>query len=162
MEEKVKASLDNARKLIKTADHMIYMTYPMVRENRLLIKILEEIHESLVSLVRAVLHFEYINKRITLYRDTKANFEIFAMECANNYGISREEVNKIRDIFNIIEKHKQSPVEFLRKDKFVIMSDNLGTETITFDVLKSYLRIAKNVLRKTESSLDNWKNVYKV
>ena len=42
MPEKFIESLDKAVAILKTADHMLYMTYPLIREKRLLLKILNE------------------------------------------------------------------------------------------------------------------------
>lgn len=153
MDEKVRASIEKARRLITTADHMTYITYPMVKENRLLVKILENVHESFMNVVKAILHYEYMNKRIRLYSDAKMNFGVFSNDCAARYGISGDDLDKIRHVFDLMDKHHSSAVEFIRKDRFVMMSDDLGVDTITYESLKTYIRVAKNVVKKAEDAL---------
>ncbi len=41
--EKFQEHLSKADSLIKTADHLVYITFPLIKENRLLKKILEDI-----------------------------------------------------------------------------------------------------------------------
>lgn len=153
--EKFLLSLDSASKIVKTADHMIYITFPLIREKRLLVKILDEIYLVVLNVVNAILQYEYAYKRITLYRDARTNFSTFREKCASRFNINQEEVAKIVEIFKIVEKHKQSPMEFVRKDKLIILSDNLHTDTITVDKLKEYIITAKSVLRKAEQKIKN-------
>jgi hypothetical protein len=151
--EKFLLSLDSASKLLKTADHMTYITFPLVKEKRLLIKILDEIYTAMLNVINAILQYEYAYKRIVLYKDAKINFRTFREKCAPRFNINQDEIAKIMEIFRVIEKHKQSPMEFIRKDKLVILSDNLHTDTITLDKLKEYLIVAKNTLKKAENMI---------
>lgn len=150
--EKFQLSLEKAKKTLDEADRMIYTIYPIIREDRLFIKILEEIHDSLINIIKAVLQYEYLYKRIKLYMDAEANFETF-VECADRYNIPHEKISDIKKVFFLFERHKQSPMEFVRNDKFVIMSDNLRTESITLDILKHYTGVTKDILCKAEAVL---------
>jgi len=145
--EKFLVSLENASRTLQMADHITYMTYPLLKEKRLLIRILQQIYVVVSSIVNVILQYEYYYKRIQLYTSGKENFETFK-KCAKRYGITEEEIKNILKIFVLIEKHKESPLEFVRREKFVILSDNLRTETITIDNLKEYLATTKNLLKK--------------
>lgn len=146
--EKFLSSLETAARTIKTADHMTYITFPLLKDKRLLIKILSEIYLAMLNIVNAVLQYEYYYKRIVLYKDARMNFNTFVEKCSSRYSISQEDVRRILDIFTIIEKHKQSPMEFVRREKLVIMSDNMQTESISIERLKEYLILTKEILRK--------------
>lgn len=148
MQDNFLVTLQSASKALQIADHMIYITFPLIKENRLLIKILSEIHATLLSIINTVLQYEYGYKRIVLYNDARMNFNTFKDKCAPRFNISQDEVAKIIEIFRLVEKHKKSPMEFARKDKLVILSDNLHTETISIEKLKEYLFIAKNILQR--------------
>lgn len=127
---------------------MIYITFPLIKDNRLLIKILSEIYTAMLAIVNAVLQYDYIYKRIMLYDDAKTNFKTFRERCAPRFSISQDEVSKIIEIFRLMEEHRNSPMEFTRRDKFVILSDNLATNVITLDKLKDYFLTTKNILQK--------------
>lgn len=153
--EKFLSALESASKTLQTADHMIYITFPLIKDNRLLIKIFSEIYSVILAIVNAVLQYDYAYKRIMLYNDAKINFKNFKEECAPRFGITEEEIVKIIEIFKIMEGHRQSPMEFVRKDKFVILSETLQTDVVTVEKLKEYLFTAKNILQKVNSKIKN-------
>ena len=64
--EKFIENLDKSASLLQTADHMLYMTYPLIREKRLLLKILNETYLVVLGIVNAILQYEYFYKRINL------------------------------------------------------------------------------------------------
>lgn len=149
--EKFLDSLESADRTLRTADHMTYITFPLIKDKRLLIKILSEIYSSVLNIINAILQYEYFYKRIVLYQDAGMNFKTFRERCAARFGISQENIGKVVNLFEVIEKHKQSPLEFVRKDKFVIMSDNAHTDTVTTENLKEFLILAKDMLKKANS-----------
>ncbi len=153
--EKFLSALESASKTLQTADHMIYITFPLIKDNRLLIKIFSEIYSVILAVVNAVLQYDYAYKRIMLYDDAKTNFKNFKEKCAPRFGISEEEVVKIIEIFKIMEGHRQSPMEFVRRDKFVILSESLQTDVVTIEKLKEYLFTAKNILQKVSNKIKN-------
>ncbi len=144
-------SLDKAERELQIADHMAYVTFPLIKEKRLLFKILEGIYISLLNTINAILQYEYAYKRIILYKDSRDNFRTFSEKCAFRFSITPNQIRVIRDISLLVEKHKASPFEFIKKDKVVIMSDNLNTDTIDIDKIKQFLIIAKDILRKTNN-----------
>jgi len=151
MPEKFIENLDKAAHLLQTADHMLYMTYPLVREKRLLLKILNEIYIVVLSTVNAILQYEYFYKRVNLYKNARENFSVFKNKCAPRYGIDSEQVGKVLEIFELAEKHKKSPFEFVRNNKVVIMTNALKTDTITIEKMKGFIFVSKDLLRKAET-----------
>lgn len=138
---------------IRIADHMIYITYPVIKDKRLLIKALEHINDSVVCIINAVLQYEHINKRISLYADSKDNLEVFMLKCAQRYNITPEEKTEIRELLTTSESHRKSPMEFSRREKIVIMSDSLKTTMIDAEKLKKYLSLAKNLTNKAKFAM---------
>jgi|SRR3989344_834486 len=151
--EKFIEYLDNSISLLRKVDHMTYITYPLLKDKHLVFKMLNEIYISLLGIINALLQYEYYYKRISLSQDSKQNFQIFKNKCALRYGISEQEIAKIIEIFNLVEKHKNSPFEFAKRDKIVIMTDNMHTETVTLDKIKEYLALSKLILKKAEARI---------
>jgi len=151
--EKFLEYLNEAEKIIHTADHLIYMTFPLVRDKKLLLKIITETKTAVVNCINSILQYEYLYKRIKLYKDPKTNFKTFAEKCAKRYGITREEIESITELFDIVEKHKQSPFEFMKNDKVVILSENSSQKVISVEKTKEFLNISKNILRKTQNKI---------
>lgn len=150
IQKKYLENLEKAIKDIKVADHMIYVTYPVIKDKRLLLKALEQVYSSVISTINAILQYDYLWKKIELSREATTNFETFLDKSAKNYDISQEEIAEIIELLSLVESHKKSPLEFLRKDKIVIMSDNLKTNTLDPDGLKKYLNLSKKLIEKAK------------
>jgi hypothetical protein len=145
-----KRSLKEGLKELRVADHMLYITHPLINDKRLLLNSIDKIYEALKKLINALLQFEYLNKRIQIHSDPKINFETFMLKTAPRYGISSQENEKIREFMHLVESHKKSPLEFTRKEKVVILSEDLSSKQINSEKLKDYLFLVKNLFRKAQ------------
>ena len=147
--EKFIENLAMAEKTIKAADHMIYVTFPLINDKRLLFKILKEMKNAVALCINSILQYEYLYKRIKLYKDSRLNFKIFIERCVPRYGITKEEMNLVLDLFDFVEKHKESPFEFVKDEKIVILSNGLRPKVMTVEKAKEFMMAAKSILRKT-------------
>jgi hypothetical protein len=147
--EKFLENLQEAQKIIQTIDHMTYITFPLIQDKKILIKIITDTKNAITNCINAILQYEYLYKRINLCKNAKTNFEIFTKKCCPYYKITPGEIDLIIKLFELVEKHKQSTVEFIRKEKVVILSENLKTETVTIEKTKEFLNLAKEIMKKT-------------
>lgn len=148
--EKFIEYLDEAEKTIKTLDHMTYITFPLIKDKRLLLKILLDLKIAISKCINSILQYEYLYKKINLCQNPKINFRTFKEQSAKRYNITKEEIFLIEELFNLVEKHNQSPFEFIKNDKIIILSENLKQKTLTIEKIKEFLFLAKNILNKTE------------
>jgi hypothetical protein len=146
-------NIEEAEKIIQTADHMVYITFPLVKDKKLLLKILSETQIALAKCINAILQYEYIYKRIRLYNQAKENFRTFQNRCAKRYGITDSEIKVITEIFDLTEKHKKSPMEIMKDEKIIILSDDMQSKTITFEKIKNFINISKKILKKTKETI---------
>ena len=151
--EKFLENLQEAEKTIQTIDHMIYITFPIVKDKKLLLKIILETKTAIAKCINSILQYEYIYKRIRLHKSSKTNFRTFEDKCAPRYNITKEETKLILELFDIVEKHKQSPMEFVKDDKIVILSNNMDQKTVTVEKSKEFLSLAKSVLGKAKEAM---------
>lgn len=137
---------EQAKRHFKIADHMAYVTFTLLKENRLMIKILNELYLSTRHLIRSILQYEYAYKRVQLYKDPVLNLKTFRQKIAPLY-LAPEEISKVLQILELEKKHKDSPLEFVKKDKFVIM---LGDryETLTIEKIKEFIVVLRKLLSK--------------
>jgi len=134
----------------KTADHLTYMTLPLINDNKLILTILENINLSLQNGMNSVLEFERLYKRISpLPENFPLRYSMF-QQVGRRYEINPEELNLISSIKIILENHKNSPVEFSRPGKFVICNEDFRIKTISIEEIKQYLILAKSFLRKVD------------
>ena len=141
--------LEEAERIVKAIDHLLYVTYPLVKDRRMLLKILTETKRAIVICINTILKYEYINKRIELTKDPKLNFKLFTDKCSIDYGINENEIKLILDLFEVVEKHKESSFEFLKEGKVVILSENMNQINLTIEKTKEFLILSKNILKKT-------------
>ena len=153
--EKFHQDLKEAIRALQIADHMTYVTFPLVNEQRLILKIFDEIYKSIIKCINAILNYEYMYKRIKLYTDNKENIRTFSNKCAKIYNLNSEQTKKILEILELNKKHRQSAMEFVKKDKIVILSDNLKTKTLDINTVKEYLLIAKELLMQANNKIKN-------
>ena len=151
--EKFLENILAAEKTLQTADHLVYVTFPVVKDKRLLLKIMQETRNAITNCINSILQYEYLYKRITLYKDSKSNLKIFVERCATRYKITKEEINLILELFDFIEKHRESPFEFVKDEKVVILSNNLKQKILTLEKTKEFLVLGKNILRKTRETM---------
>ncbi|HJX05930.1 MAG TPA: hypothetical protein VJ461_04410 [Candidatus Nanoarchaeia archaeon] len=131
---------DKALQKIKVADHMLFMTYPLVKDPRLLLSIIENVYASLDYGMSSLLHHERLFKRIPPFHDSfSSKLEIFKSRMIPTYGLNPRYPQLITDVKTILSEHKKSPVEFARKDKFVICSPTYSIKTVDINLVKKYI-----------------------
>lgn len=155
--EKFIENINNAEKIVQTIDHMIYVTFPLIKDKKLLIKIILDSKIAVSNCISSILQYEYLFKRISLYKDPKTNFRIFEQKCAKRYQISEEEIKQILELFDIVKKHKESSFEFMKNEKVVILSEDLTQKIITIEKTKEFLILSKNILKKTKDTIQKSK-----
>ncbi len=142
--EKFQEARDKAVKNLKIADHMVSVTYPLLKDNRLLLAAMENLFLSLSNAMNAILYYDRLFKRVPPFADTfDVKLNLFKTKCAPRYSLKPAHAQLIKEIRNILVYHKKSPVEFSRKDTFVICSSDYRLRTITQKDLKVYLGEAK-------------------
>ena len=144
-----------AIKFIKIADHMLTQTYPLVNDPKLLIVIMENIFLSLSNSMIAILELEGSKSKIPKYDDNFASkYKLFSSKFSKKYEFSDGDIFFINDVFQIIEDHKKSPVEFVRKDTFVICSQNYRISTIRLKDMSDFIKKAKTFINKVDGIID--------
>jgi hypothetical protein len=131
---------DKALQKIKIADHMLFMTYPLVKDPKLLLSIIENIYASLDYSIASLLHYERLFKRIPPFNDAfPSRFEVFKTKMIPKHGLSPKSLQLVIDVKTILSEHKKSPVEFSRKDKYVICTPSYTVKQIDIKLVKKYI-----------------------
>ncbi|RME54766.1 hypothetical protein D6777_02795 [Candidatus Woesearchaeota archaeon] len=139
--QEIKKLLNDAKLRIDTADHLTFVTYPQVREVKMLYGITEHLNNAVNSLISAVVKYEMMYKRLPFIKNKE--LELFKNKCATKYGLNYNDLRVIDEIINIVKFRKNAPVEFVRKDKFVICTENYKMKVINLHMVKDYLQMIK-------------------
>lgn len=131
---------EEAKKNIAVADHMLFVTYPLIKDPKLLLAIMENIFLTLTNSMRYLLYYERRFKRVPSFFDTfESKYRIFAEKIVPSYNLDEDVLTFLRRVKNILVAHKRSPIEFSRKDQFVICSDDYKLEVLGIKDLKHFL-----------------------
>lgn len=153
---------DKARKNLKVADHMTFMTYPLVKDTRLLLSIMENIFLALTNSMGAILYYDRLFKRVPPFSDTYGSkYNLFKERCVRRYNLNKDYLKLMEEVKEIILQHKKSPVEFTRKDAFVICSDNYKIKTITVEKIKNYISKTKRFVKDMETITSKDERIFK-
>lgn len=149
--EKFEEYRQEATRKLRSADHMLSTTYPLLKDPKLLLAVLENLHAALDSSVAALVHHERHWKRIPPFHDTfEMRLQIFSTQLARRLEIPPEYVQLISGVRELYLNHKKAPVEFARQDKFVMCSDQYSVKTLSERELKNHLSRAKGFVRLIE------------
>lgn len=149
-----KEILRNGISALKRADHLTYMTMPLVKDNKLILVVLENIYLAFINGMNSILEYEREYKNITNLPDGfEARLSIFRDKLINKYNITIQEIELIRKLRDMIESHKNSPMEFSRPGKFVICNENYRVRTVSVQDIKQYLVVARGFLGKINNAL---------
>jgi hypothetical protein len=146
MMERAEALRVEAARKLRVADHMLTMTYPLVKDPKLLIAVLENVYQGMDATMGSMLLRERQAKRIPLYSDS-AEGRLMAFRKHLGQKVPGTVLRTISEIRETIHEHKKSPVEFSRAGKFVICSEGYRVRTLSSDDLKRHIIVAKDFLR---------------
>ena len=150
--EKFQELRDISNKKIMLADHILTQTYPLLKDPKLLLSTVDNIFLAYSKSIGSLLHYERLFKRIPNFQDDFYNkLVMLRNECAEKYNIKQEDINRIKEIKEIIVQHRKSPVEFVREDRFVICSDDYSMKIIDVNELKVMLANAKEFICKVNN-----------
>jgi len=151
--EKFHKLIKEANSTFNTADHLTYVTYPLVKETRLIITIIENLYTAATKAMDAIIYYDRLYKRINpVAENFNSRIDVFKNKCAKRYDIDEKYINLLKDLKRIVSNHKESPMEFIRKDKFVICSDSYSNvKTLDINQLKEYISLTRSFLNKINS-----------
>ena len=147
--EKLKSLAFEANKSLRLADHLLHVTYPLTKDIKLLVSILSSINKSMKFSIDAFIRYDQIYKRVRSDPDTyKEKLRLFSKISSIRYGFLQSDFDFLEEIDDIIKKHKESPMEFPRKDKFVICYNDYKTKELTLEYVKNGFVKAKSFIVK--------------
>jgi len=138
--EKFHQLLLESDRLFKTADHLAYVTYPMLKEVKLTITISNNLYAAMTKAMEAVLEYEKYYKKIFSYpEDFNSRLQVF-MKSMQRYGISQNFIDIIKDLNKIVNFHRSSPIEIVRDNRYVIFTEAYrDSKTVDIETLKRYI-----------------------
>ena len=134
--------MEEALKTLKIADHLLSTTYPLVKDPKILIGVLSNLHIVYDRIILLTVRGHQVFQPRTFV----ARYEQFKQLVGEK--LNEEELRSIKVINELYEEHNESPVEFTRKQQMVICSPNYSLKTLTYSSLKRHVVHAKSIVKK--------------
>ncbi len=155
-EQWMHAYMEQFRQLVKeattaylTADHLAYVTYPVVKESKMLAAITEKLYSALQLAVEALLYHDALYKRITDIPEHEADrIMVFSRVTGKRYGFDKGATDLLMALYGLVSKRRQSPLEFARKDHFFIASKNFQLQMLSFEKVKQFMEEGKRFMNR--------------
>lgn len=138
-----------ANKAFRVADHLAYVTYPVVHDSKLMATILDQLHLALQHGMAALLYYDTLYKRLSTFpREFEAQFPLFQGVTCKRYNIGQDTCVLIQEVDDLVRHRRESPVEFSRRDKYVIASNTYRLRTLSIEKIKHYVMQTKKFIEK--------------
>jgi len=143
--------LADAQIKLKQADHMVCVTYPLLKEPKLLLSSLNNLYTAVTLTMKAILVFERDRKTIPLFGESfVSQFEVFATRVAPAHALNKKYVQFIAQLKEFVDHHKKSSITFKRKDSYIIADDDYEMKALTSNLIKEQLSFAKVFVKEIQ------------
>lgn len=129
--------LEQAQKAFRTADHLAYVTLPLLKENKLMITIIQNLDTAVSQGILALLQCEKKKKQLQeVPQDFEKQLILFENKIMPKYKISKELLKTISEIKHLMKQHHDSTVEFARKEKYYLFDNKYKMKTLDQEKVK--------------------------
>jgi hypothetical protein len=148
---------DNATQKYEGARHLLQVTFPMIKDPKLLLGVMDNISASLESSMDAILAYERLLRLVPIYNNNyQSKFNLFRMKSVKRNNISPEVIHLMSELRYTLDLHKKSPMEFQRGNRFVICNKDYQLKVISLKDLQQYIYTAKGMLDQMEKIVSKY------
>jgi len=152
--------LQQAKKQMQLADHMVFVTYPLVQETKFLLSILGHITNASRFALRALLEYEFLYKRIEAYNKTfTGELNTYKNHIEKRYNFDGKYFRLFQKLTDLEKFDKESPVRFKRGDKYILSTGEYSMSVLDLATVKRYSELAKKFVSEVNSILTKVENV---
>ncbi|MFP4119112.1 MAG: hypothetical protein ACLFTH_03595 [Candidatus Woesearchaeota archaeon] len=144
--------MKEARRSLDAAEHMRSVSYPLAEDPKIFLGVVSKLHEAHKSILKLVL---LSNKDCSSVkeceqlpiRDFKKAFDLIQNDTTSAQVLSDKELSALAETYDLVLKHRDSPVEFPRKEQFVMCDDDYGTKQLSGELVRRLSDVTKQMLR---------------
>ncbi|MBI4151491.1 hypothetical protein HY496_00845 [Candidatus Woesearchaeota archaeon] len=145
--EKYQDALEKARFQYDAAFHLLNVTYPLIKDPKLLVGILSNISISMENALDAILSYERQLRLVPHYSDNfQSKFNVFRYKSMRRNKIEPELIQSIEMVQSLLSLHRRSLIEFRREDRLILCDREFTTNQVTIPDIRSYLDASKSLL----------------
>lgn len=149
--EKYQEALQKAKLQYDAAFHLLHVTYPLLKEPKLLIVILSNIHTSIEFCLDAILSYERQLQLVPHYLNNfQSKFNVFRYKSVRRNKIDNSLIETIETVQQLLQLHQRSLIEFRKDDRLLICDKEFAVQQVTIPNIRHYLEASKTILREAE------------
>ena len=141
---------DSIQKAIQQYDaafHLLHVTFPLIKDPKLLMGIISNINQSLEAVMDTILQYERQLRLVPNYQDNfQSKFNLFRYKCVRRNNIPPEMIKLMVELKELEELHRKCPVTFQRGNKYVISTQNYQLKIISLKDIKGYIDRTKEYI----------------
>jgi hypothetical protein len=145
-------SFNKALKQYDMAHHLLHVTFPLVQDQKLLLGIIQNLSSSMELALEALLEHENEAKSTV-----NSNVIIAKSKFSQKHGLNPGHFDLITELKEIVQLHRQSPMEFQRGNRFVICEANYRMRVISAKDIQEYIQQAGDFFSTLEKALNQGK-----
>lgn len=130
---------------IKRIEKLLFLS-KFFKNKKLFLTSLEEQNHAGKILLTSILKYHHAKGLITISKIPEENLKNLKDIIAKEWGIQKE-IENILKLFELHKKHKESPIEFMKKGKIIILDKHQNIEKISIHELTLFttsIKIIKN------------------
>ncbi len=135
-----------------TAFHLLTVTFPLVKDQKLLLGIVHNLFSSVEAAMTAILQYERDLRLVSGFNevDFQSKFNTFRDKSVRRNKISGSTASLIQELKEIVDLHHKSPMVFQRGARVVICDKRYELKSLTMRDIAQYLNQTKGFLDQME------------
>lgn len=122
------------------AFHLLNVTFPLIKDPKLLMGVINNLSQALEHTMDAILKYERTLRLVPNYLDNfQSKFNLFRYKCVRRNNVPAEHIELIMRIREIQELHKKCPVSFQRGNRYVLCSNDYRLQVISIKEIKKFV-----------------------
>jgi hypothetical protein len=142
------------------ADHLLQVTIPVIHDPKILLTVLDNLHESMLAAIDALLSYEVLFKRINVYGEAEEERLRMFKHVALKHEFDPKYGRAIEQLRELVQEHKKSPMEFGRKGELAIMTEQ-GVTTLSSEELKKYVPLARTFITEIDKVISHHEGLFR-
>jgi len=132
---------------INLADHMIYVTLPLLDDKRVFINAVNHMGNAFRFVIKAFFEREYRFKRVNFLPPDDLVTGEFLNRYINKLGLSVY-FDMVKNVNCFNDVRAKSSIKLKRNDQFIIISPEYSMTALSIPQVKDYLRLGKEFVAK--------------
>lgn len=153
MESSYAELLAKAKKEIEIADHLIYVTFKMVSEVKILLAISEHIYNATRAALQALLTYEHTFKRIEAYPPNfVAELSIYRnRDVEKRYGFDPKFFRLMHKLLEMNRIDKASIMRFKRGNNYILSTGDYEMTVLDVESIKRYKYLSQRFIESVSA-----------